>query len=216
MQTKFLLAGPLAASLTMLLLFTGASCIPVEPTVTTNSTTNVITTPKVTQPTWSTFTSPLMHYTIEYPATWNTWSGSDSFTDMQEAESDADYFSILPPEDSFTIAPDQIFIVIDLDTKQPLVPGETAIESFNDVIAANSKGENVSNVQALVVDGNLPAVQQVEQDPDDTIGEYGYKVVTYVDAGTSVYTIHVTAASAADYARYTDIIQRMIASFDRQ
>lgn len=194
------------------LVFVGASCVPTEPVVESN----VATTSIVVEPTaWKTFTSPLLEYTIEYPANWNTWSGSEFFEDMQEAESDVDYFSILPADDFSTISPDQILIAIDRDTKQPLVPGEAAIESFNDVIAANSKTETVSNVQALVVDSNLPAVQQVEQDPDDTTGEYGYTVATYIDADAVVYTIHVTAASAADYARYEEIIQTMITSFDR-
>lgn len=195
-----------------IVLFAGAGCTPVEPVITINPVVTDVAMPD----SWSTFTSPLLEYSITYPSTWYTWSGSERFEDMQEAESDVDYFSILSKEDSFTIAADQIFIGIDRDTKQALVPGEAATESFNDIIAANSQAETVSDVQALVVDGNLPAVQQVEQDPDDTTGEYGYKMVTYVDVDNMVYTIHVTTASAADYARYVEIIQIMIASFDYQ
>lgn len=203
---------PILAFFIVLLLVSGASCTPVEPVITTNPVVTDVAMPA----SWSTFTSPLLEYSIEYPSTWYTWSGSERFEDMQEAESDVDYFSILPAEDSFTIAADQVFIGIDRDTKQALVPGEAATESFNDIIAANSQAETVSNVQALVLDATLPAVQQVEQDPDDTTGEYGYKVVTYVDVDNMVYTIHVTAASAVDYARYVEIIQTMITSFDYQ
>lgn len=194
-----------------MLLVSGASCTAVEPVITTNP----IVTDVAMPASWSTFTSPFLEYTMEYPASWNTWSGSEFFEDMQTAESDVDDISILPADDFSTISPDQILIVIDRDTKQPLVPGETATESFNDVISANSKTQTVSNVQALVIDNTLPAVQQVEQDPDDMTGEYGYTVVTYIDADEVVYTIRVTAASGADYVRYEKIIQTMITSFDR-
>jgi hypothetical protein len=219
----------LAFSLVAAVLLSGLGCTPIEssPTLVINQGAESTTTATVVEPTtvvesvtmpdtWNTFTSPLLRYTIEYPSTWNTWSGSERYEDMQEAESDVDYFSIQPAQDSLTIVSDQILIAIDLDTKQPLVPGEAATEDFNTIIAANSKGENVSNIQALVIDGNLPAVQQVEQDPADTAGEYGYSIVTYVDVDPVVYTIHVTAASVEDYARYAAIIERLIQSFDHQ
>lgn len=217
-RAKF--AGTILTSFFVAGMLSGAGCTPTttvtQPDVNVNAGTNVnvsVTDPIVPPTDWSTFASPLMHYTIDYPTTWHTWSGSETFTDMTEAETDVDYFSVLPRADSFTIAADQVFIAIDLDTKQPLVPGEEATETFNDVITANSKDETVSNVQALVIDGNLPAVQQVEEDPDDATGEYGYSVATYIDADNVVYTIYVTTASAEEYARYAEVIQTIIESF---
>lgn len=212
MKHRLMSAGTILISFFVMGILSGAGCTPVDPEPT--STVNVSTTDPIVPPAdWSTFTSPLMHYSIDYPTAWHTWSGSETFTDMTEAETDVDYFSVLPRADAFTIASDQVFIAIDLDTKQALVPGEETTETFNDVIVANSKDDNVSNVQALVIDNNLPAVQQVEEYPDDLTGEYGYSVVTYIDADNAVYTIYMTTASAEEYARYADSIQTMIESF---
>lgn len=210
MKKKNSLINNLAIGLVGWVILAGAQCTPFG---TPSPQTNTAAVPRVS---WEPFTSPLMHYSIDYPATWYTWSGSEFFTDLEEAESDVDYFSILPRKDSFTITADQVLISIDLDTKQQKVPGEAATENFNDIISANSKTDLVSNVKALVIDNTLPAVQQVEQNPDDTSGLYGYTVVTYIDVGSVVYTFYVTTASATDYARYADIIQTMLESFAKQ
>lgn len=201
--TKVAIAGVLT------IVTTGAGCTATPtPPANTNTTANVSTTIATTPlpDKWETFSSRLMDYTLSYPAAWHTWSGSESYDDLDSAESDVDYLSILPKEQFSTISPDQILIAINLTTKQDG-------QSLNDVITQASTGMQISAVKPLVLAKTLPAVQEVETDPRDAKGEYGYHVVTYVDADKVVYTISITSASKEAYAQYQPIIQKITESF---
>lgn len=156
------------------------------------------------QTTWKTFKSKQMDYTIQHPKDWDTWSGSDFYTDLQERSTDIEYLSRLPRAEFSNNTNNKLTFVIELTPKND--------RTFEDIIAEKSKFSNVSDVRALVIQGK-PAVQQVEEDPRDPEYEYGYRAAMYVDGGKDVYAINVNVFSPETYVQQKELIDAVLQTF---
>lgn len=208
MKTTYLI--PVLLGSTLLL---GAVCTAPQPN--TNSTANTTPTTSTTNTRVQvvpnrTFVSRNLDYTISYPNSWYSWSGSDVYPEFDSKETDIDYLSTEDRVTGTDIAGEGVSLAITYTSKIDQATGQAI--TFEQVVAEEMVPTVASEKQALTVSG-LSALRQVETDPRDPENEFGYVVVYYIDAPNGVYAISSTSTTQAEYARQAATIQATVSSF---
>lgn len=160
-----------------------------------------------------TFVSRNLKYTLSYPNSWYTWSGSDVYPEFDSKETDIDYLSTEDRVTGTDITGEGISLAITYTTKIDQATGQAI--SFEQVVAEEMVPSVATKKETLTI-GGLPAVKQFEADPRDPENEFGYVVSYYVDAPKGVYTFTAVATSEAEYERQAATIQSVVSSFTLQ
>ncbi len=160
-----------------------------------------------------TFVSRNLNYTLSYPNSWYTWSGSDVYPEFDSKETDIDYLSTEDRVTGTDITGEGVSLAITYTTKIDQATGQAI--SFEQVVAEEMVPSVATKKETLTV-GGLPAVKQFESDPRDPINEFGFFVTYYIDAPKGVYTFTAVATSEAEYERQAATIQSVVSSFTLQ
>lgn len=203
MNTTYLL--PALVSSTLLL---GAVCV--TPQTNLNTAANTTTTTTVEVIPNRTFVSRNLGYTMSYPNSWYSWSGSDVYPEFDSKETDIDYLSTEDRVVGSDISGEGISLVTTYTAKIDQATGQAI--SFEQVVAEDMVPSVATKKETLTIAG-LPAIRQFETDPRDPDNEFGYVVSYYVDAPKGVYTISAVATSATEYERQAATIQAVVGSF---
>lgn len=193
------------------LVLVGAMCTSPQATD-TNSVTNsgAKTNTNTTVQENRTFVSNNLGYSLSYPNSWYSWSGSDVYAEFNSKETDIDYLSTEDRVTGTDISGEGVSIAITYTTKIDQATGQAI--SFEQVVAQEMIPTVATKKEVLRVAG-LPALRQFETDPRDPDNEFGYMVSYYVDGPKGVYTFTVVATSEAEYERQAATVQAVVASF---
>lgn len=203
MNKRYLL--PLTTAALVLL---GAVCT--SPQGQTNTSNNTATNTTVTVVPNRTFVSRNMNFTLSYPNSWFSWSGSDVYPEFDSKGTDIDYLSTEDRVTGSDISGEGVSLAITYTPK--IDPATGGAITFEQVVAKEMVPSVASKKETLSVAG-LSALKQVETDPRDPDNEFGYSVVYYIDAAQGVYTISSTSTTEAEYERQAATILAVVSSF---
>lgn len=174
----------------------------IEANKNSNTTVNITKTAGEGSPTL--FISPNLGYSVEVPDSWYTDSFSRLNGGLDERGKDYDYIMNEPVKAPLEMTSRGVSIHVEVLKKEG--------KSLQEVVAERSKERSVSQQRELVIN-SLTALQQYEDNRPEYTTNYGYSLVTYIEAGENVYEFAALSSSLDGRHDNESIIKTVVGSF---